>query len=235
MTVKKSTLVDKLVARLTKDILSGFFASGEQLPPIRTLAKTYDVTVPTVQRAIARLEELGLLSVRHGSGMTVLDPLTHANLMVLPYWVDAVEENVEVKKIVDDFLALRRTIVAEQCAAIGSDDAAWLQIDAAVAEFETLSKNRRTSINDLIKADLNIVRQLIAAKPQVAFSMVFNVYEHLVMQNEQLQAAMYASPTANAASWRELLEQLGNQPKNVRHLTGEALHVVDTQTVSRLG
>jgi DNA-binding FadR family transcriptional regulator len=51
---------------------------------VRALATTHGVTVPTIQRVIARLEALGIAHARQGSGVSVLDPARHGGLSLIP-------------------------------------------------------------------------------------------------------------------------------------------------------
>ena len=51
----------QIADRLRAEIISGAYASGEQIPPVRTLAMRAAVNPNTVQRALASLEDEGLL------------------------------------------------------------------------------------------------------------------------------------------------------------------------------
>ena len=54
-------------------VASGLLRSGEELPPIRTLALQLKVTPNTIVKAYGELEISGILQKRHGSGTFVSD------------------------------------------------------------------------------------------------------------------------------------------------------------------
>lgn len=71
--VDKRDRVDaaEIALGLRKQITSGRFASGERLPPERTLAERYGVARGTVREALRQLDNAGLVSRRAGSGTYV--------------------------------------------------------------------------------------------------------------------------------------------------------------------
>ena len=69
--VTKRNLADSLAGRVQSLIASGRYAVGERLPSIAQMARDYNVGPPTLREAIKKLEALGLVTVRHGSGVFV--------------------------------------------------------------------------------------------------------------------------------------------------------------------
>lgn len=61
----------QLVEKLELSIISGGFRSGEKLPSVRDLAKEYQVNPNTMQRALAELEERGLIFTERTNGKFV--------------------------------------------------------------------------------------------------------------------------------------------------------------------
>jgi GntR family transcriptional regulator len=53
---------------LMREIMAGRLADGARLPPERDMAASFGVAVGTLRKALAALEERGLLERRHGSG-----------------------------------------------------------------------------------------------------------------------------------------------------------------------
>jgi len=56
---------------LTREITAGLYAAGDRLPPEAELAAKLGVAVGTLRKALAELEERGLLERRQGSGTYV--------------------------------------------------------------------------------------------------------------------------------------------------------------------
>lgn len=71
--IPRDTVVDALVDRLRRDVLSGRYPPGSYLPPERELAGGYQVTRTSLKHALVRLVQAGLLETRHGVGTRVRD------------------------------------------------------------------------------------------------------------------------------------------------------------------
>jgi len=72
-------------AALLEGVLSGRYAPREKLPTQRVLAVDLGVTMSSVREALKRLEQMGLVDVRHGSAMRVRDWREHGGLDVLTH------------------------------------------------------------------------------------------------------------------------------------------------------
>lgn len=69
--LKRTGLTDLLVTRLLGLVTTGNLKAGDQLPPERRLAETFNISRPTVREALRALAVLGVLEVRHGGGVFV--------------------------------------------------------------------------------------------------------------------------------------------------------------------
>ena len=67
----RETLSKQLTDRLGRRILLGEFPPGSRLPTERALAEEYGVARHVVREALKRLEAIGLLLIRQGSGIYV--------------------------------------------------------------------------------------------------------------------------------------------------------------------
>ncbi len=65
----------QLTEQLTLRIVSGEYAPGAALPPVRSLAAEAGVNPNTMQRALAELENQGLAESRRTAGRTVTEDL----------------------------------------------------------------------------------------------------------------------------------------------------------------
>jgi DNA-binding transcriptional regulator YhcF (GntR family) len=66
-------IYSQLVSQMTQAILSGEFAPGARLPAVRELAAQAGVNPNTMQRAMAELEQSGLIYSQRTSGRFVTD------------------------------------------------------------------------------------------------------------------------------------------------------------------
>jgi GntR family transcriptional repressor for pyruvate dehydrogenase complex len=55
-------------------VRSQSLAVGDRLPSVRALATSFGVAPPTIREALRRLQALGVIAIRHGSGAYVRDP-----------------------------------------------------------------------------------------------------------------------------------------------------------------
>ncbi len=87
---------EQIAASIADAILDGAFPPGSTLPPERELAEQLAVNRTSLRQGLARLQQMGLIEARHGSGNVVRDPeaLTH------PAVVEAL-----VRKLGPEFLA----------------------------------------------------------------------------------------------------------------------------------
>ena len=70
--VHASTGAEFLTRDIRRTIDTGQLRDGERLAPIRKLAQDYGTSFPTARAAIGRLEQLGLVERRRGSGTYVI-------------------------------------------------------------------------------------------------------------------------------------------------------------------
>ena len=76
---------EQVFAQLLEALLAGRYEAGEKLPTQRALAADLGVTMSSVREALKRLEQMGLVDVRHGSAMWVRDWREHGGLDVLTH------------------------------------------------------------------------------------------------------------------------------------------------------
>src|ERR1700712_687577 len=69
--VLKQSLSDKLALRIRAMIRKGDFHRGDRLPPIMEMARRFGVGHPTIREALKKLEAMGVVEIRHGSGVYV--------------------------------------------------------------------------------------------------------------------------------------------------------------------
>ncbi|BBY39240.1 putative HTH-type transcriptional regulator [Mycobacterium mantenii] len=74
---------EQIAASIADAILDGAFPPGSALPPERDLAEQLGVNRTSLRQGLARLQQMGLIEARHGSGNLVRDPqaLTHPEVV----------------------------------------------------------------------------------------------------------------------------------------------------------
>src|SRR5256885_15175308 len=69
--VVRESLVDRLAGEIRSSINGGDYALGQRLPTIMEMARRFRVGHPTVREALKKLETIGVVEIRHGSGVYV--------------------------------------------------------------------------------------------------------------------------------------------------------------------
>ena len=101
----------RVFSRLSEEILSGRYEPGEKLPPQRTLAAELGVTMTALREALKRLEQLGLVEVRHGDAMRVTDWRAGGGLDVIAHVLFAA--GGLDRTMLADVMEARRLMLAE--------------------------------------------------------------------------------------------------------------------------
>ena len=68
------SLVESVVARISREIYAGDFAAGEKLPTEQKMTQTLGVSRTVIREAMSRLQAAGLVKTCHGVGTFVLEP-----------------------------------------------------------------------------------------------------------------------------------------------------------------
>jgi GntR family transcriptional repressor for pyruvate dehydrogenase complex len=91
--VSKQSLSDRLALRIKEMIQAGDYRLGDRLPAIMEMARSFGVGHPTVREALTKLEAVGVVEIRHGSGVYV-SRSEHALLFATPAYAPAVSQKL---------------------------------------------------------------------------------------------------------------------------------------------
>jgi GntR family transcriptional repressor for pyruvate dehydrogenase complex len=69
--VAKQSLSDRLANQVRALIQTGKYQEGDRLPTIVEMARRFGVGQPTVREALQKLQTMGIVDIRHGSGVYV--------------------------------------------------------------------------------------------------------------------------------------------------------------------
>jgi GntR family transcriptional repressor for pyruvate dehydrogenase complex len=112
------SVVDAIEARIKEMIMSGKSKPGDQLPSERVLQSQLGVSRLPLREALARLQALGLISIRHGKGAYVEKSVSRAALsaVLIPFYPNqspsGLRELVEARGFLESELTALATIKA---------------------------------------------------------------------------------------------------------------------------
>lgn len=151
--IASTRLVDDVVIQLRRFIIENALPAGERLPPERSLADQLGTSRATVAQAVRILAVMGLVEIRHGSGVYARqDP---ASLFGTTFDLMLEIEPASVGELADFRYWIEKSLLAE--AKVPSIDTGRL-----LADFETLSSSGNR-LETWIEADADFHVTLVAA------------------------------------------------------------------------
>jgi GntR family transcriptional regulator, transcriptional repressor for pyruvate dehydrogenase complex len=172
--VVRASVPDLVFAQLRDAILSGRYAPGERLPTQRLLATDLDVNLASVRQAVARLEQLRLVEVRHGDAMRVLDWRVSGGLEAL-----AALGSSDVE-IIGPLFEARRLLLVE---------AARLAAERRTPEQSERLGELASAFGDApddqsaLRCDWEFMASVIEAADNIVFQLIMNSVRRLYLPN----------------------------------------------------
>jgi GntR family transcriptional regulator, transcriptional repressor for pyruvate dehydrogenase complex len=116
--IVKIRLHEEIMEQLKDKIIRGDLEAGSKLPPERELADQLKVNRTTIREALHRLEGMGLIEIKHGSGIFVKDFLESGSLNLAGHMLFP-NGHLNIK-FLKNLLDLRRLLIPEisYCAAL---------------------------------------------------------------------------------------------------------------------
>ncbi|OBF81601.1 GntR family transcriptional regulator [Mycobacterium sp. 852002-51163_SCH5372311] len=219
---------EQIAASIADAILDGAFPPGSTLPPERDLAEQLNVNRTSLRQGLARLQQMGLIEAKHGSGNVVRNPegLTH------PAVVEAL-----VRKLGPEFLVELLEIRAALGPLIGRlaaersvpEDAEALRAALASARDADTPVARQA-------ADLAYFRVLIHSTRNRALGLLYRWVEHAFGGREHELTGAYRDPEPLLADLRAITDAVlgrdaaGAAAKVEAYLNASALRMVRCYT-----
>lgn len=204
---EKRTAAERIEFDLARGILRSERPPGSRLPSVRALAVTYGVTVPTIQRALDRLSSTGLVTVVHGSGVTVNDPRQNMNPALIPMWFEALSDQPKRSaKILKDFLSLRRVLAQHLL------ESAPAKLLATLPRMvsDTASATPSDDLREIAIMDAKLTRVVVEAADNFAVSAFFSTIEKLTLEVPHIAEALYEDRAAYQKVVTQVMASFGS-------------------------
>src|SRR5262245_31483425 len=182
--VARESLVDRLAGEIRTSINSGDYTIGERLPTIMEMARRFGVGHPTVREALKKLEAIGVVEIRHGSGVYVTR--TQDVLLMASDYSGKV-----TKKLLLDLIQARAPLEMQSVALASRNGT-----DEHFAEMRRLLATAAENLdNDAVLNSVNMAfhRQIAAASGNAVIAQLLDVMQTLFTDEQRLILGIFGS------------------------------------------
>jgi DNA-binding FadR family transcriptional regulator len=130
---KSVRLYRRVADNLVQSIRDGVYRPGEKLPAERELAEAFGVSRPTVREAMIALEIFGVVEIRHGSGIYIIEADTAPEAAEAETMND--DLNVGAFELIEARILIEGEMAAVAAAAV--TDADIEALDALIVRMQT--------------------------------------------------------------------------------------------------
>ena len=188
--VARSSVVDAVADRLRNEILAGRLAAGSRLPSERELSLALGVNRLTLRAALARLEAMGLVTTRHGSGTEVASWRERAGLEALPMVMGSLDPDEPAwLELLTAMLEVRRVLATEAVALAATRHTA--EDIAAMREIAAEQLTRLHDAQAYARGDFAFQRVVVRAARNVGFELILNSFARFPEEQPALVATLY--------------------------------------------
>ncbi|MBV9772468.1 MAG: FadR family transcriptional regulator [Gemmatimonadetes bacterium] len=183
--VLRQSLTDDLAQRIRQLIETSGYGAGDRLPTIAEMARRFGVGHPTLREALKKLETLGVLDIRHGSGVYV--GKNHNTLLVSnPVFVGSVS-----RKLLVDLIEARIPIELKSVSL-----AAEHATGEHLGEMRSLLAHAEENLEDddvLSATNMAFHRQIALASGNTVLAQLLEVLSSLFQQEQRLILDIFGS------------------------------------------
>ena len=198
--IEKSSLADDLADRIVQLIRSGVYQPGDRLPAIMEMARSFGVGHPTLREALKKLEIVGVVEIRHGSGVYVgrgQDVLLVSN----PVFGGEV-----TKRLLLDLVDARSPI-EELAASLAATNASDAQLDV-MGRLLDEARDNMDNAAVLSETNMSFHREIAAASGNVVLAQLQEVLTNLFQREQRMILDIFGSRDKDHHEHVEILEAL---------------------------
>ena len=198
--VLRQSLTDDLAQRIRQLIARREYQPGDRLPAITEMARHFAVGGPTVREALRKLETVGVVDIRHGSGVYV-GRLSDALVISNPVYGGAIS-----KKLLVDLIEARIPIEV-QSVTLAAQHATPADLD----ELRDLLARAGATLDDatlLNQTNLAFHRVIARASDNAVLLQLLEVLGSLFKQEQRVILDIHGSQARDHAEHLQILEAL---------------------------
>jgi len=198
--VSKQSLADRLAQQIRVLIQQGDFALGDRLPAIMEMARRFRVGHPTVREALKSLETIGVVEIRHGSGVYV-SRADDVLVIASPH-----HQTAFTKKLLLDLLKTREPLEIEAVVlAVEQGTAEHLK---AMRQFLATAEQNLTDDDVLNRVNMSFHRQISIASGNTVLLQTLDVLRDLFTEQQRIILEIIASRESDHREHLGILEAL---------------------------
>ena len=224
--LSKTRLHEEIVAQFKDRIIRGDINPGDRLPTERELAEQLNVNRTTVREALHKLESLGLVEIRHGTGIFARDyrESTSLDLVKQILFMDGKINIAVLKNLMD----LRRILVPE------------------ISYYAALNRNKN-DLNDLERIvfdrsdmpleekDWRVHNVIARASGNILFLTLLNVFTDLAGRFTNLYFLSPKNCKRTERFHQEIYQAINDkQAGNARQIMKDILVYAENQTLKAI-
>ena len=201
--VARQSLSDGLAERIRQLIHSGDFGPGDRLPSIADMARRFGVGHPTLREALKKLETLGIVTIRHGSGVYVGKD-DNSLLISNPVFTGSFTRKLLVD-LIDARTPIETTTV--RLAAVNATI-------ENLREMKSLLTQASESLGDdavLSRVNMTFHREIAAASGNAVLSQLLDVLTNIFQEEQRAILSIYGSRQKDHAEHVQIFEALADR------------------------
>ncbi len=202
--IPKKTLADNLAQELRNFIVKQRFIAGDKLPSTTELAQRFGVGMPTLREGLKKLETIGAVNIRHGSGIYVGE---HINSLFLMNPIVSAE-TPNRKQLLD--LIEARLAIEPNTAALAAKNATAEQI-ATMHQLLDEAKKNFGNENVLNQKNMMFHKAISRASGNAVFVQMLSVLTSLFRNEQRLLIDIFRSVETDHEQHLEILHAIENR------------------------
>lgn len=230
--VARTSVSDAVFEQLSAQIVGGSLAVGAPLPAERTLTEALGVNRQAVREALKRLEQAGLVEVRHGDSTRVRDFRRAAGLDLLPRLLLGSEGAVD-PGVVRSIMEMRASIgpdLARLCALRATPD----QVSRLRSAVDAMATADGDDLSALAVLDLQFWDLLVEGADNIAYRLALNSLRLVVEAAGPLLREVLADELRDHEHHRSIAEAVARGDASAAEAGARALLARGTASITAL-
>lgn len=205
--LSRQSLADDLAQKIQQLIRKRAYAAGERLPSIAVMAANFQVGAPTIREALKTLEAVGVVEIRHGSGVYVAR--TDNSLVIKNPVFDGAVSKKLLLDLIEARIPIETTTVALACANGTAEQFAEMErllahAEANIEDDGVLNETNLAFHQQIaIASDNSVLQQLLAV-----LTKLFSREQRIILDIQNMREQDHAEHLAIVAAIKQRQVQL---------------------------